>query len=141
MSSEGEHLEIKTPRGAIITVPTKDGKKLKAQLVWNASRIQKERKKDFLSAQKSVDRNVLRFSDRFVPLDTGMLKKSGTLGTVIGSGEVHYIAPYSRKQYYHGRKPGTSRTGADRGRYWFERMKSAHLKDIVAAAKKSGGGK
>ena len=136
MSSE--HIKVNTPRGAIITVPMGNGK-IQAKLVWNDSRIQKERRNNFIAAQKSVDRNVLRFSDRFVPMDTGVLKKSGTLGTVIGSGLVQYVAPYAKKQYYHGREPGTSKTGADRGRYWFERMKSAHLNDIVSAAQKTGG--
>ena len=63
-----------------------------------------------------------------------MLEKSGILGTVIGSGEVRYIAPYARRQYYH---TAQSRSyDAHRGAKWFERMKPAHKADIQRAAEK-----
>ena len=29
-----------------------------------------------------------------------MMIKSATLGTVIGSGSIEYLAPYARRQYY-----------------------------------------
>lgn len=69
-----------------------------------------------------------------VPFQTGMLDKSGKLGTVIGSGNVQYIAPYARTQYY---DTATSRPyDANRGAKWFERMKVAYKKDILSGAKK-----
>ena len=64
-----------------------------------------------------------------VPKRTGALEKSGTLGTVIGSGEVKYIAPYARQQYYN-----TSQTRSydpRRGGMWFERMKAANKAAIL----------
>lgn len=93
--------------------------------------------------QKAVDSEVLRRSDPYVPFRTGFLKKSGILGTKIGSGEVIYNAVYADKNYYHnaGRgKQGTARGGL-RGRFWFERMKADHLQDILKTAKEKTGGK
>lgn len=93
--------------------------------------------------QKVVDSEVLRRSDKYVPFRSGFLKKSGVLGTKIGSGEVDYTAIYADKNYYHnaGRgKQGTA-SGGLRGKEWFERMKADNLKDIVNAAKNSVGGK
>jgi hypothetical protein len=57
-------------------------------------------------------------------LQSGILKKSGTLGTEIGSGEVDWIAPYARKQYYD--TPETRVYDPMRGSLWFERMKADH---------------
>lgn len=89
--------------------------------------------------QKVIDGEVLRRSDKYVPFRTGFLKKSGILGTKIGSGEVIYNAPYADKNYYHnaGRgKQGTA-TGGLRGKFWFERMKADHLQDIIKTAQNS----
>ncbi|MFQ9519162.1 MAG: minor capsid protein [Acutalibacteraceae bacterium] len=126
--------QIKTPRGTIIK--TKDG--TSCELVWNPDFAPK-RNQQYSRAQKFVDNEVLRLSAPYVPLRTSMLLKSGQLGTDIGSGEVRYIAPYAQKQYYSPRKPGSA-TGALRGPQWFERMKTDHGKEIVAAAKKIAGG-
>ena len=58
------------------------------------------------------------------PRRTGMLIKSATLGTVIGSGEVDQIAPYARRQYYEHKEKS----------YWFERMKNRHRDSILRGA-------
>lgn len=85
------------------------------------------------SAQKRLDSEVLRYADPYVPMRTGMLKDSGISGTVIGSGEVVYNAPYAKKQYYHGR---IAKGSALRGRYWIDRMKADHLEDLRAVVTK-----
>lgn len=120
--------QITTPKGTLFA--TKGGK---AQLQWNPrfASIQNEK---FSRKQKHVDSEVLRRCDPRVPLQTGMLKKSGQLGTEIGSGEVNYIAPYAAAQYY-----GTSETrsyDANRGAKWFERMKVQEKEDILRGASK-----
>jgi hypothetical protein len=93
--------------------------------------------------QKAIDSEVLLRSDPYVPFRTGALKKSGILGTKIGSGEVIYNAIYADKQYYHNAGKGNqgTATGGLRGRFWFERMKTQHLDDILNTAKKACGGK
>ena len=84
-------------------------------------------------AQKFVDSEVLRLDAPLMPIKTGFMIQSGTLGTEIGSGRVNYLAVYSHKQYYE-----TARTrsyDANRGSYWFERMKAANLTTIRAGAR------
>ena len=95
------------------------------------------------AAQKFVDSEVLRCSDKYVPMDTSMLKKSGTTSTVIGSGMVHWDTPYAKPNYYKNRgrgKQGTAKGGL-RGRLWFERMKPDHLPGILRGVKRISGAK
>lgn len=133
---KNKSLEIKTPRGSVITKVTKNGK-VKAVLEWNSGFGPKVTNQ-FQEAQSYVDGEVLRLSEAYVPFQTGMLQKSGTLGTDIGSGEVNWIAPYSSEQYY---CTADSRSyDPQRGGHWFERMKIDHGKQIIQGAKKKGGG-
>lgn len=125
--------DIQTPRGSITV-----GKDGKAKLEWNTN-FQPKWNKRYSESQKFVDREVLRLSGPFVPLLTGTLIRSGILGTEVGSGLVQWIAPYARSQYYSPRKPGSA-TGTLRGPFWFERMKQAHGKKIIAGARKIAGG-
>lgn len=119
---------ITTPRGSIIRTG-----KTSCQLAWNPG-FGRARTGMFRRKQMIVDSEVLRYCSPLVPLRTGMLEKSGTLGTVIGSGLVQYIAPYARQQYYH---TAQSRSyDSRRGGLWFERMKTAHKKDIQRAAER-----
>lgn len=125
-------IRIETPRGCVYT-----GKNGKARLEWNEN-FAAQRSEAFTRAQKYVDSEVLRLTAPYIPMKTGMLIKSGTLGTEIGSGEVNYIAPYAAKQY------ATSPTrsyNARRGGLFFERMKADHQKEIIAGAKRLSGGK
>lgn len=99
--------------------------------------------------QKALDSEVLRRSDPYVPMRTGVLKKSGIIGTKIGSGLVQYVAPYARRQYYNnagrGRQGMTKQNAHNykclRGKLWFERMKTDHLNDILKTVKEKVGGK
>lgn len=120
--------EITTPRGRIFQ--TKEGK---AMLEWNPG-FAPRRNQAFANAQKFVDNEVLRRCSPRVPFRTGMLEKSGILGTTIGSGEVQYIVPYAAYQYYATRQSRTY--DANRGAKWFERMKTEERDDILKGAKK-----
>ena len=86
--------------------------------------------------QRFIDSECLRRCDRYTPKDTGELIRSGIRGTVIGSGELVYTAPYARINYYHnsGHGAGGTAMGGLRGGKWFERMKSAHRASILAGA-------
>ena len=121
--------EITTPADSII-----EGPNGQARLVWNESYAPRMNK--LLSEkQKIIDSEVLRLCSSMVPLRTGTLEKSGILGTVIGSGEDKYIAPYARHQYY---STARSRSyDSRRGGMWFERMKTANKSAIL---KLIGGG-
>ena len=117
------------------TVHTGNGS---ASLTWTPRFAPKWTRK-YSKAQRFVDSEVLRRSEPYTPLLTGTLVRTGILGTDVGSGRVSWIAPYAKQQYRHGRLPGTSKTGPLRGRLWFERMKEAHGKKIIADAKKIAG--
>lgn len=127
------HIKIETPRGAVIVGPNG-----KAELKFNPSFSPKWTRK-FSAVQKFVDSEVLRQSEPFTPLLTGTLIKTGILGTEVGSGTVSWIAPYAKRQYYRGRKPGTQQAGPLRGRFWFERMKAVRGETIIQGAKKMAG--
>ena len=86
--------------------------------------------KKFKNAQKVVDSEVLRRCDPLIPLDTGMLKKSGINSTVIGSGIISYDTPYARRQYYENQGKGNHNASGLRNKLWFERMKANDLDDI-----------
>ncbi len=50
--------------------------------------------------QKFIDSECIRHMDKYTPFQTGFLKRSVILGSVIGSGILRYIASYSRSVYY-----------------------------------------
>jgi hypothetical protein len=124
---------IETPRGKIFT-----GKGGKAELTWNTG-FKAKWNSQYSRAQRFVDSEILRLSEPFTPMDTGMLIKSGQLGTDVGSGEVKWIAPYAKAQYYSPRPVG-SQTGPLRGPQWFERMKAAYKEQILQGARRYAGG-
>jgi hypothetical protein len=145
-------IRIETPRGALY-----HDKNMKAVLEWNTAEFVPRWTRKFSAVQEYVDGIVLDLSEPFVPLDTSMLKRSGDLGTVIGSGMVRWIAPYARFQYYgkvmigeHSRsawakrgerkvvteKKLTYHGGGERGSFWFERMKAAHKPQIIEGARR-----
>lgn len=132
---------IQTPRGRVYTYSTKNGI-TKAKLEFNPG-FGPERSRRFNDAQKFVDSECLRLSDPLVPFRSGMMKKSGTLGTVVGSGLLIYVAPYARKQYYGNRGLGIEGTarGGRRGRLFFKRMAAAHGRQILDGAKRRTGAK
>lgn len=102
-------------------------------LCWSGN-FAASRKTMFGRKQKIVDSEVLRYSAPLIPMRTGALIRSGTTGTVIGSGSVQYTTPYARQQYY--RTAQTRSYDTRRGAKWFERMKTAHKKDILKAAER-----
>jgi hypothetical protein len=120
--------KITTPRGSV--VQTGHGS---ARLEWDPSFAARQNEQ-FSRKQKFVDSEVLRRCSSRVPFDTGMLEKSGKLGTVIGSGEVDYAAPYAAAQYYN---TSESRSyDPNRGSQWFERMKASEKEEILDGAEK-----
>ena len=101
---------------------------LSCHLTWSASAARDVNKR-LEQKQKIIDSEVLRLCEPMVPLKTGALIRSGKLTTVIGTGEVHYSTPYARRQYYATAK--SRPYDANRGAYWFERMKTAHKSAIL----------
>lgn len=114
--------------------------------------------------QKFIDQECIRLMAPYTPYRQGILEKSATLGTKIGSGEINQVTPYARYQYY-GKLMVSSITGSpwarrgekkvltDRdlvhdtsmhpmaGPFWFERMKADKKDEILAGARKVAGAK
>lgn len=73
-------------------------------------------------AQRALDAAILETCEPYIPVDTGTMRNSGTIYTVIGSGRIIWQTPYVRKQYYEN-KGGLGL----RGKLWFERAKADHM--------------
>ncbi len=152
---------VETPNGKIIKVKCQTGS-MKMKLEWNEA-FEANRNDMFLKAQKFVDSECIRFMKPYTPFQSGILQKSATLGTVIGSGEIHQAAPYARYQYY-GMLMVSSVTGSSyarqgegkvltstplqyhnkhpqSGKMWFERMKAEKQDVILRGACNLAGGR
>ena len=110
---------------------------LSANFRWNnRNRIPQNIEK----AQKYLDSQVLKDTDKYVPMRTGILAKSGILGTRIGSGEIEYIAPYARKLYY----GVTIRLSKSRHPLacakWFEASKAVNKRSWLTEVRRIEGG-
>lgn len=136
--------------------------KMEVNLAWKQV-FGKERTERFQSAQAFVDSECIRLMVPYTPMLNGILMKSPTLGTEIGSGQIVYQNPYARFQYY-GKLMVSSITGsafassgeskvltdkdltyntsrhALAGAFWFERMKADKGAQILKGAAKYSGG-
>lgn len=83
--------------------------------------------------QTYIDNEVIKRCARKVPKDTCKLVDSAKTASRIGYGEVRYKTPYAKRQYYENKGKG------ERGRLWFERMKTQHRRAILAGARKIAG--
>lgn len=127
MAKPKRNIKIETPRGQISTYTTKAGKVI-ARLDWNPE-FRRKKEDGFNSAQEFVDSECLRYMNPLAPRRTGVMIKSATLGTVIGSGSIEYLAPYARRQYYEHKTKGK----------WFEKMKASNKEVIMKGAEQIAG--
>ena len=92
--------------------------------------------KKFSLAQKYLDNEVLKDSDPFVPFRTGNLRNSGITGTVLGSGNVVYSAPYSKPMYYGVHFNFSKVKHPQACAQWFEKAKALKKKAWLAGVNK-----
>lgn len=129
MAKGKKNFKIETPRGTV-TRYSSSGGEVTARLTWNKNFVP-EKQEQFSRAQMFVDQECIRRMAPETPFRSGVLKKTATLGTVIGSGEINQIAPYARRQYYEHKAKS----------HWFERMKNRHKDSILKGAQKIAEGK
>ena len=125
--AQKRNIQIASPRGYVYTFSNKNGAVI-ARIQW-ASGFAQKKKDAFGKAQEFVDSECIRYMSPLTPMRTGVLRKSGTLGTVIGSGSIEYLAPYARRQYYEHKTKAK----------WFEEMKSSKKDTILKGAEKIAG--
>lgn len=126
---------VETPHGVISTYKITKGEnagKVVARLNWEKG-FKEKHTQVFNRKQGFIDQECIRRMAPLTPRRTGVLIKSATLGTVIGSGEINQIAPYARRWYY---EKVNFNEAPDRGNYWFERMKNRHKDSILKGAQK-----
>ena len=119
--------------------------------------------------QRKIDEAVIRYCDPKVPFQTGTLKHSAKIASVIGQGLVVYATDYARYLYYGevygpnipqyeagvlsgwrspkgkkkhptGRKL-TYQGAPERGAFWFPRAMAEHKDAIVREAAEAAGGR
>ncbi len=129
---------------------------MKVVVAWSAER----QKSSLVDAQKYIDSECIRYMSGYTPFRTGIMEKSATLGTKIGSGHIIYNAPYARYQYYGlvmipvGGKTSkrvfanpkrelrySKSRHPQAQRLWFEIMKKKHGGAILRGAAAIAGGK
>ena len=138
---------------------------ISARLVWDTSAQAEKLSK----TQAFIDSECIRKMSPYTPFRSGILEKSATLGTKIGSGHIVYNSPYARYQYYgivygpnipifengelvgfrsppHKRSTGRAMTYSkarhpQAQRLWFEVMKKKHGRAILRGAAAIAGGK
>ena len=108
----------------------------RARIAWNTAKFTGWNA-NYAEVQAWLDSEVLRGSNFFIPVETGMLKTSGVIATTPGSGVVAWRSRYARRQYYlFNRK--TSRNinpNFDRGEpRWFHRWKASYGTSAVNSA-------
>lgn len=116
-------MRIVTDRGQLF-------KNANGQAVIRWNRGARQMNENFDRLQVFIDNTVVRHMDAYVPMRTGILKKSVVLGSRMGSGELVYIAPYAHKRYY-----GSGRQKGLRGSKWFHRMWAARKDTIIREVK------
>lgn len=117
-------MKITTDRGTLLVNASG-----KAMIRWNKNAPPTQ--ENFDKLQVFIDNTVVRHMDAYVPMRTGMLKKSVILGSRMGGGELVFIAPYAHKRYY----SRNGRLNGKRGRRWFHRMWAARKDTIIREVK------
>ena len=94
---------------------------------------------NFEKAQQWLDNEVIKDTDKYVPMKQGILKSSVIRSTVIGSGEVIYSTPYARRLYYGVSFNFDKRKHPQAQAYWFEASKAVNKNKWIRVVKKIGG--
>ena len=157
MANQITRTYVQTPQGRIVEVRYRNGR-LAMELQWNPNFSQRMNR-NFNDVQMYVDSTVIRLMIPYTPMRNGILYTSATLGTVIGSGEIHQIVPYAKFQYYGNvmvsrltgsawARNGESKVLTNRplhydtsrhpmaGKLWFERMKADKKDAILQGARR-----
>ncbi len=85
--------------------------------------------KDVSSLQAKFDAQILKDSNRYCPMQTGMLQKSAIVHSKIGNGVLSWVTPYAHEMYYNTRFTHAHSRNPQAHAKWFEVAKSARLSE------------
>lgn len=88
-------------------------------------------------AQFAFDNQILKDSNRYIPVDTHTLERSGLIYSDLGRGKIIWSTPYAAKVYYGERHVFSKDINPYAGPLWFERAKSIHLKEWIKILEKA----
>lgn len=88
-----------------------------------------DKSREFFESSRVCRFRMPEIYESLTPRRTGMMIKSATLGTVIGSGSIEYLTPYARRQYYEHKTKAR----------WFEKMKASNKEAILKGAEQIAG--
>lgn len=137
-SFKNDKIIIKTPRGSVVERAYTKGHlkgKIYLRIEW-ANGFGPDWSSHLQSVQAMFDNEVIKVTEPYVPMDTGLLKNTAPLASDIGGGEIVYSTPYAAAQYYRDGSVG-SQTGSLRGPYWGDRMKADKLSHLENFARKA----
>lgn len=126
-------LKITTPKGIVFQTKTKAGKTT-CKIEWNPN-FGSGWTDHLNTVQAKFDMEVLRLTDKYVPMQTGMLRRSAQVSSNIGGGELVWSTPYAAQQYYN--TASTRSYSATAGSHWGERMKADNIKHLANFARKA----
>jgi hypothetical protein len=78
-------------------------------------------------AQMKLDAQVLADSNYFIPIKTHTMENSAIINTVLGSGEVKWVTPYARLQYYGVNFDHSKQRNPNACAKWFEAAKARKM--------------
>lgn len=90
--------------------------------------------KNIQAAQHILDQQVIKDSNYYIPLDTGMLRDSALNASKVGEGRLYWNTPYARKLYYNPQYKFSKDKNPNARGLWFEAAKSVHIKDWLKMA-------
>lgn len=91
-------------------------------------------------AQERFTKEVAKYSDNYVPFQTGRLKN---MMIEIQVNKIIYKAPYAKKAYYTNKGLGKQgeNSGGKRGKYWDKRMFNDRGNEIIKSIARFVGGR
>ena len=96
--------------------------------------------RQYHKAQLHLDRAVLDDTEPYVPAKSGALYEDARYDTYIGQGEINYLKPYARRQYYGYNFNYTKTIHPQAQCQWFEASKAVNKDKWIANVKKIAGG-
>jgi hypothetical protein len=95
-----------------------------AKVEINEAAIKAKTTDKIKQVQAPLDAMVLADSNYFIPIKTHTLENSSIESTKIGSGEIKWVTPYARRQYYGVNFDHTKQLNPNACAKWFEAAKA-----------------